>query len=478
MVKHDFAVADFFSFLFCLAFALIGVVFIYRYRRLKEADKKIILQLQKEITEKNEIEKALRQSENRFQMALAGANDGLFDADQVTGKIYYSPRWKSMLGYEDDEIGDSLDEWESRLHPDEKDQVTRLAYEFASGKSERFEVEFRLRHKNGNYLNIVSRSYAMTNESGEIVRTVGTHLDITELRKAEEALKKAHDLLEQRVEERTRELKEINRKLANEIRVRKEAEFKMFSAKQMAESANQAKSDFLANISHELRNPMHHILSYSKYGIEKFDKVDQEKHRHYFNQIRKSSERLMFLLNDLLDLSKLEAGRMDYRIESCNIRDIFLETGNEFRSLLEKKHLTLNILEPSVDPILSCDKHRIAQIARNLIDNAVKYSDERGEIEVSFEKAVLKNSHAGKNSVDALQVSVFDQGIGIPSEELEFVFDKFTQSSKTSTGAGGTGLGLAICKEIVNAHNGRIWAEHNSPKGTVFRLVIPYRLEL
>jgi len=274
-------------------------------------------------------------------------------------------------------------------------------------------------------------------------------LSIVRRKQAEEELKKARGELEKKVEERT-------------------IDFKI--AKEEAELANEAKSEFLSNISHELRNPMHQILSYAKYGVEKIDKP-KEKLWHYFNQTKKAGERLMVLLNDLLDLSKMESGRMDYKMENSNLFQIVNEAVSELTPAIEEKNLSLKVIDPSVSTKVSCDSYKIGQVVRNLLSNAIKFTPEEKGIEIEFKRNESINE---KNTILSLQISVIDQGVGIPESELTSVFDKFTQSSKTKTGAGGTGLGLSICYEIIKAHGGRIWAENNPEGGATFSFILPY----
>ncbi len=243
----------------------------------------------------------------------------------------------------------------------------------------------------------------------------------------------------------------------------KERTIELNEAKEKAEAANQAKSEFLANISHELRNPMHQILSYSKYGVDKINKP-REKLLHYFDQSRRAAERLMVLLNDLLDLSKMESGKMQYEMKLNNVYQIITEAVSELKPALEEKNQSLIVFEPSISTKVICDYYKVGQVMRNLLSNAIRYTPEEKSIEILFKQ----------NLITSLQVSVRDQGLGIPENELTSVFDKFTQSSKTKTGAGGTGLGLAICQKIIAAHNGKIWAENNPEGGATFNFILPY----
>ncbi len=243
-------------------------------------------------------------------------------------------------------------------------------------------------------------------------------------------------------------------------------------AKEESEAANRAKSEFLANMSHELRTPMHAILSFSKFGIKKISNVTQEKLLHYFTQINTAGERLLTLLNDLLDLSKLEAGRMTYMMEPNDIKSIVDASMTELKSSIIEKGIDARIIDKDIISRVECDSMKIGQVIRNLISNAIKFTEEGKKITISYDQTTVINEIG--YVVEGICVSVVDEGIGIPEDELDTVFDKFIQSSKTKTGAGGTGLGLAISYEIIKAHSGKIWAESTPGKGSTFRFVIPF----
>lgn len=239
------------------------------------------------------------------------------------------------------------------------------------------------------------------------------------------------------------------------------------------ESANKAKSEFLSNMSHELRTPIHAILSYASFGIKR-DKVSPEKRKSYFNKIHKSGSNLLYLLNDLLDLSKLESGKMEFHKSSNCIKEITIECIEELQLLLDAKNLILNTRFQNELFIIHCDKHVITQVIRNLLSNAIKFTPENKQITI---KLTLRKSdtirEAIKIKTSVLRFEIEDQGIGIPENELTKVFEKFIQSSTTATGSGGTGLGLAICKENIAAHSGTIWAESTQGKGSRFIFEIP-----
>jgi signal transduction histidine kinase len=247
------------------------------------------------------------------------------------------------------------------------------------------------------------------------------------------------------------------------------------SAKNVAEQANQSKSEFLANISHELRTPMHSILSFSNLGIKKLEKVPLTKLESYFSKIEESGSRLMLLLNDLLDLAKLEAGRMEFNFIDADLAKTLDSCVGEREACLQERGMVLNVLPSEGITKGVFDPEKIAQVIVNLLSNAVKFTPEGKQIFVSIVEDTLP---AGRRKNDqgqqeALRLVVRDEGVGIPDDEFESVFDKFIQSSKTKSGAGGTGLGLAICKEIIEGHHGRIWAENAPNGGAVLSFIIP-----
>ena len=233
-------------------------------------------------------------------------------------------------------------------------------------------------------------------------------------------------------------------------------------AKNQAELANHAKSEFLANMSHELRTPLHGILSFGRLGTRRFEKVPREKLKGYFEQIVQSGETLLDLLNDLLDLSKLEAGAVGIEMEPVNIQQRLISQLNGFQSLANDKNLEFQFACPEKPPVIHADARRFDQVIRNLLSNAIKFSPSRGVIEVRVEP-----------ECDWVLIRVLDQGPGIPEGELDAIFDKFIQSSNTKTLAGGTGLGLAITREIVGQHGGSISAVNRDPQGTEFQVRMP-----
>ncbi len=240
--------------------------------------------------------------------------------------------------------------------------------------------------------------------------------------------------------------------------------------REKAVQANTAKSAFLANISHELRTPMHAILGFSELGINKINMAQTEKLHTYFSRIQESGQRLLDLLNDLLDISKFEAGRMKLEMNQQDLREAIDIVSEELGPLFVNRSQNIK-LTVSGNTLAVYDAGKITRVIRNLLSNAIKFSPRDSRIELYIDDASLLVEE-GNRRVDAVAFRVSDQGRGVPADELESVFDKFVQSARNKEG-GGTGLGLSICYEIIHKHNGIIRAENNKNGGASFYFIIP-----
>lgn len=294
---------------------------------------------------------------------------------------------------------------------------------------------------------IIIFGYRINSSLDMLAKTIYSNNELTK------QLKLNQDTLEERVIEKTAEL---------------------VIAKELAEKANHAKSEFLANMSHELRTPMHGILGYAELGVSTVEDKEGKDSKlfKYFNNIELSGERLLGLLDNLLDLSELEIGVLELHYEKFELNSIVDSVLNESETMLNEKNLQF-VIEQSTDEMsLNADKDKVTQVIFNLITNAIQYSDNDEKIIISIDDASLRDD-VTKEVVPAISLSVKDKGVEVPIEELTTVFENFVQSSRTDTKAGGTGLGLAIAKKIIDKHQGKIWVESSVEEGTVFSFILP-----
>ncbi|MBL3590001.1 MAG: response regulator [gamma proteobacterium endosymbiont of Lamellibrachia anaximandri] len=372
--------------------------------------------------ERSEHERSLLQaSEQRFKLAMCAANDGLWDWNLQTNEVYYSPRWKSMLGYEDHELENAFSTWEQLVKADDKTKTLALIDDCMVGKSDGFETEFRMRHKAGHWVFILSRAVMVRDNKGQPVRMAGTHVDISERKAAERA--------------------------------------KM--EKEKAEATAQAKSQFLANMSHEIRTPLNGVLGLAKMG-ERENSLEQS--HELFQQIGTSGQHLLNVVNDILDFSKIDAGKLVVENQPFMLMTSVDNAVNLIRNQAEEKHLLFHVdVAEKLPPWVKGDALRLEQILVNMLSNAVKFT-EHGEVNL---RVLAQDGN--------LLFRVSDTGIGMSENQLAQLFKPFEQAdSSTTRRFGGTGLGLAISINLAKIMGGDIQATSRMYEGSEFILTLPF----
>ena len=234
--------------------------------------------------------------------------------------------------------------------------------------------------------------------------------------------------------------------------------------REAAEQASELKSEFLSNVTHELRSPMHAIIGFTRILAEEDSDLPPAKRKRFLDTILQSSQRLLHLIDDLLNLSRLQAGKQTFHLRPGDILPVVERAVAAIEALARIKRIEITIRNDCRSGAVFVDAASMEQVFINLLANALRFSPAGSHVLVTLD------THDQPSSV---LIEVSDQGVGIPAAELDLVFDKFAQSSRTKSGGGGTGLGLAICREIVNANHGRIWASNNAAGGTSLFVELP-----
>lgn len=385
------------------------------------------LGIYKDITEKLNLEHKLIETEERLRLAIEGGRLGVWDWNLTTNMVYTSNIYNDLLGYSKDKIIYPFNEIIDKVHIDDRNCVIDKINRHFEGED--FDIELRMKSKDNNYKWF--RSKAKTNfcpSSGKPLRMIGLHVDITEEKKLAEELKDKFVQLEKLKEE--------------------------------AENANKAKSQFIANISHEIRTPMNGVFGMLQ--LLQSANRDQENEK-YFNLMKASLNHLSKIINDILDISKIESGKMTLNVEPFDLQKMI---NNIYSNLLitgNSKGLEISYyIDPSIKYLILGDESKLTQILANLISNAVKFTDEGF---ISFRTKVLTECD---NKVK-IEFRVKDTGVGIDEKYKDKLFHYFSQAdiSKNKKHQG-TGLGLVISKQIAELLNGELTYESEVGKGTTF----------
>lgn len=405
--------------------------------------------------ERKQVDAALRESEERWKFALEGAGDGVWDWNIQTGEMVFSRRWTEMLGYDEKQIEASVEGWKGRIHLADLPTVTQRLQDYLDGKSLSYTSEHRMVCQDGTIKWILSRGIIVScDATGAALRMIGTNSDITDRKQMEEDSRRYLQQVEasrDRITEQSVQLIRQSEELAR--------------ARDLAEAAARAKSDFLANMSHELRTPLTAILGYADllYDEESGDDVNR-KHRETVDIIRSNGRHLQELIDDILDLSKIEADRMVLEWSQVSPRQLVDDVLRLMQ--LRAREKELNLQAEYCYPLperVTTDPLRFRQILVNLVGNAIKFT-QRGSIRVTLRYEASESRQI---------ITVEDTGIGIEADQLQRLFTPFSQADASmSRRFGGTGLGLSISKRLAQMLGGDIVATSVYGSGSTFTLEI------
>jgi PAS domain S-box-containing protein len=494
---------------------------------------------------------ALHNSEERWHLAVSGANDGIWDWEPDSGKVYFSERWKTMLGYSGDEIGSTVEEWISRIHPDDLERTMAEVQKHLRGETAFYECEHRLRCKNGDYKWILDRGSAQFDTDGQPRRMAGSHTDITERRAAEAMIRDRTEQLnsifalspdgivsfdvERRIisvnpafvrmvafeEAELIGLTEVaflarlakictpeaglpdisvlrtlrqdtvldgRKSRWNEGRYRIElaapctcvlevslrdgqtgtvSQILYFSDITHKTEVDRLKSEFLSTAAHELRTPMASVLGYSEVMLaQEFDDAER---RDFLETILRNARLMSDIINELLDLARIEARRgKDFKIERLPAAGLLREIIADFKVPAGRATPVLEL--PKADTWLRGDRGKLTQAIGNILSNAYKYSPAGGAVTVDLIAPTQPQESPGDGALPAtIGIRIADHGIGMTPLQLARVCERFYRAD-TSGKISGTGLGMSIVKEIVELHGGNLELDSTSGAGTAVTL--------
>lgn len=511
-------------------------------------------QIREQLEELEKRTAELAESELRYDLALRGLNDGVWDWNLLTDEVYYMPRYKEIVGYsyDDPEFPNTIQASFDRIHPEDLPHKRRKMNAYLSGKSDSYEYTFRMRHKDGSYRWILSRAVATYDKSGKPVRLIGGHMDVTAQKEMERQLQKSEqnwralaEAMPQLVwhchadgycsylsqqwesytgipvkkmlgngwldvlhpEDRERVTQAWNHAVAGkaeydlEYRIRRsDGVYRWFKtrgaalrsesgaverwygsctdiqdlvdARMKAEEANNAKTDFLANMSHEIRTPMNAVIGLA--SILQMTEPLSDKQRECIKTLQLSADALLALINDMLDIAKIEAGSVELEEVPFSFRELTDEICSIMKVRAEEKNISFQVMHDSMladERRFIGDPARLRQVLLNLASNAIKFT-EHGGVEMTF-----TTEPAIEDGKEMIRIAVRDTGVGIPADKLDNIFQKFVQAdSSINRKFGGTGLGLAITKTLIEVMGGEITVASVEGEGSTFTITLPLRV--
>lgn len=386
--------------------------------------------IEEDITIEKETQEKLKQFESRFRIALEKLGDNVWEYDFRTDQTVFSNAHSHFLGYDFDDKTSNDKLWWDRVYKEDLNILTENNYKIRNKMTDHYALEYRMYHADGSLRWVLDRGVVIEKDiDGRPVKIIGTHTDVTSQKEIEQAL---------------------------------------VDAKNNAEASSRLKESFLANMSHEIRTPLNAVIGMIR---ELTREKLSPKQSLYIKNAALASQHLLSIVNDILDISKIESGQMALSKRPFNLKEVILDATTILRPSAREKMLKLTEdTSPMLAPAYIGDSHRIRQILLNVITNAIKFTDEGG-VTIQSELVGVENDH------HHIRIRVMDTGIGMDESFVNHIFDKFSQDEQSAGRKyGGTGLGLAIVKELVNLMNGNIHVSSSAGKGTTVEINIYLKL--
>ncbi len=387
--------------------------------------------LAREMRERQESAKSLRLSEERFNLAVSGSSDGVWDWNILNDEVYCSPRLEELLGCHDHVFDTSMEALASRIHPEDLERALKAVKDHLKHHN-LYSIEFRLRMESGEYRWFLARGQAIWDAMDRPVRMAGSLTDISVRKRAEEELHLANEKLQQ---------------------------------------VDRLKSMFIASMSHELRTPLNSIIGFSSILLNEWAGPLNDEQKENLATVARTGKHLLALINDVIDVSKIEAGQIDVHADAFDLHDVIDEAAQTLIGQAESQQLELRVenLHHSMDT----DRLRLLQCILNLLSNAIKYS-QQGTVSICAK--LFQSETSARRFVE---IAISDTGIGIPEEDRTKIFQPFVRlDSQLKSVKPGTGLGLYLTQKLVReVLQGEVGFESRYDEGSRFFLIIPDHLE-
>jgi PAS domain S-box-containing protein len=452
--------------------------------------------ISRDITERKVAENEIKEARDFLENIIKTTGDGILVTDNEGCITLVNKAIENITGYTQSEL---MGKGANIFQPEgEEYEITTRKYltelfgeEIVSG------FEFVWARKDGSLVDIEVNAALLKGSKGDITGAVTSIRDISDRKLTQSALEEAYDEMEKRVNERTSQLRLTNEKLKSKIDEHYLMEQELRRAKEVAEVASKAKSEFLANMSHELRTPLNHIIGFTELVVDKNFGDLNGTQEEYLGDVLDSSKHLLLLINDILDISKVEAGKLKFEPSKVDLKTLLENSLVMFKEKTFKHRIDLSMATDQIPETITADERKLKQILYNLLSNAVKFTPDGGKIVLmartvdcivrpglrwrdSEELRIIEEHIDASEDVETecrkgVELSVSDTGVGIKPEQQERIFDPFEQvDGSSSRKYQGTGLGLSLTKKFVELHGGKIWVESRGEgKGSTFSFTIP-----